>query len=106
VYKREDSYSGYDPEYMPDLRASNSEGYRASWQSSLGGFPVDTIDVNARKWSGDHCSFEPSITKGIFFSNHSIPGKDPNLLDFFPTVLSLFGFAAPGNVDGKDLLKA
>jgi len=105
VYRREQAYSGYDPNDMPDLRAANDEGYRCSWQSSLGGFPTRVVDINSRKWSGDHCSFEPTITKGIFFCSHNIPGKDPNLLDFFPTVLSLFGYNAPAEVDGKDLLK-
>jgi len=106
VYRREDSYTGYDPNQMPDLRAANSEGYRCSWQSTLGGIPPKIIDTNSRKWSGDHCTYEPSITKGIFFSDHSLPGKDPNLLDFFPTVASLFGYEAPKEVDGKDLTKA
>ena len=106
VYKREEAYKGYDPKEMPDLRAANNEGYRCSWQSCLGGFPPDLVNTNARKWSGDHCTFEPSITKGIFFCNHQIPGKDPNLLDFFPTVVSLFGYRAPAEVDGKDLLKS
>jgi len=104
VYRREDIYSGYDPEEMPDLRVSNAPGYRCSWQSSLGGVQPDIAEINKKKWSGDHCSFEPSITKGIFFCNKSIARTDPNLLDFFPTVLRLFGYDVPGDRDGKSLV--
>jgi len=104
VYRREEIYSGYDPEEMPDLRVSNAPGYRCSWQSSLGGVQPDIAEMNKKKWSGDHCSFEPSITKGIFFCNKKIARTDPNLLDFFPTVLSLFGYDVPGDRDGKSLV--
>lgn len=106
VYKREESYTGFDANEMPDLRSANNEGYRCGWQDSLGGFPGDIIQTNSRKWSGDHCTYEPSITKGIFFCSHSLPGKDPNLLDFFPTILSLFGYKAPAEIDGKNLQQA
>ncbi len=104
VYRREDIYSGYDPREMPDLRVANAAGYRCSWQSSLGGIQPTIAEINKRKWSGDHCSYEPSITKGIFFSNHRIRRDDPNLLDFFPTVLKLFGYDVPGDRDGESLV--
>ena len=30
-------------------------GYRASWQTSLGGVPATLIEDNRQLWSGDHC---------------------------------------------------
>lgn len=104
VYTREESYVGYDPDEMPDLRAANSSGYRCSWQSSLCAIPPEIINMNAKRWSGDHCSYEPSITKGIFFSSQKVARNNPNLLDFFPTVLELFGYDVPGDRDGKSLI--
>jgi len=105
VYRREESYTGYDPNDMPDLRFSNNPGFRGGWQSSLGGFAPDVTSVNARKWSGDHCTYEPTLTKGIFFSSRPLPGKDPALWDFFPTVLSIFGYKPSSEIDGKNLLQ-
>jgi predicted AlkP superfamily phosphohydrolase/phosphomutase len=61
-------------------------------------------EPNAKKWSGDHCTYEPSLTKGIFFSSRTLARTDPTLLDFFPTVLKLFGYETPGDRDGKSLV--
>ncbi len=104
VYQRDECYTGYDPNEMPDLRVANAEGFRASWQSSLGGITGSVCEPNLRKWSGDHCSYEPSITKGIFFCNRQLSRNDPNLMDFFPTVLKIFGYDAPAEIDGKSLV--
>ncbi|MHC4712216.1 MAG: alkaline phosphatase family protein [Planctomycetota bacterium] len=104
VYNRDDIYSGYDPDEMPDLRVANAPGYRCSWQSSLGGVQPEISEPNAKKWSGDHCTYEPSLTKGIFFSSRTLARTDPTLLDFFPTVLKLFGYETPGDRDGKSLV--
>jgi predicted AlkP superfamily phosphohydrolase/phosphomutase len=104
-YTRESLYTGFLPNQMPDLRVANSEYYRTGWQSTLGGIPPDICDVNGKKWSGDHCSFEPSITKGIFFSSIQMPSNvQPHLMDFFPTIVKLFGYDVPGDIDGKSLV--
>ena len=44
------------------------------------------------------------MTKGIFFCSQKIARKDPHLMDFFPTILKLFGYDSPGNIDGKSLV--
>jgi len=104
VKKREDVYSGYDPDLIPDLLAANNPKCRVSWQTSLGGIPKDLLEINAKNWSGDHCSLDADITKGIFFSNRKLQAEDVNILDFYPTVMGYLGIPVPDVVDGKALV--
>jgi len=106
VFTREEVYNGFDPNLIPDLLAANSDGYRVSWQTSLGGIPKDLLEVNARKWSGDHCSLDPRITKGILFSNRKLRADDPSILDLLPTILGYLDLPVPADVDGKRLEEA
>ena len=78
------------------------DGYRTSWQTSLGAVPAGIIVANMKKWSGDHCASDPSDTQGIFFSNRPFPAS-PSILDVSPTVLSLLGVAPPEKLDGHAL---
>ena len=107
VYTRDEAYHGYDPQMMPDMFVANSEGYRVSWQTSLGGTPKDDIDVNKQAWSGDHCSLDPSVVPGIFFSSKAIPESspaDPTITDLAPTILRVLGVASKERFDGRPLL--
>jgi hypothetical protein len=52
----------------PDLVVGYAPGYRASWQTALGGVPAPLVVPNDRKWSGDHC-IEPSKVPGILFTS-------------------------------------
>ena len=56
VFAREDIYRRFDPNMIPDLFVTNTEGYRVAWQSSLGGIQKNLIEPNKQVWSGDHCS--------------------------------------------------
>src|SRR5581483_4524495 len=66
VIAREEAYRQFDPNVIPDLFVTNNDGYRVSWQTSLGGIPKDLIEPNKQVWSGDHCSVDPEIVNGIF----------------------------------------
>jgi len=103
VVRRDDVYHG--PRFLeaPDLLVCFNENYRVSWQTSLGGIPPEVIEDNIDNWSGDHCSYDPRITKGIFFSSRKLPGTDPNIMDVGPTVLRYLGVALPKDFDGKTL---
>ena len=103
VIKREDVYRGFDPDLIPDLLAANNPKYRVSWQTSLGGIPKDLLQVNDRKWSGDHCSLDAEITKGILLSNRRLRAEDATILDLFPTVLAYLGVPLPPDIDGRVL---
>src|SRR6185436_3476547 len=65
VLSREEAYKKFDPNMIPDLFVMNNDGYRVSWQTSLGGVPKQVFEPNKAVWSGDHCSVDPEIVKGI-----------------------------------------
>jgi len=101
VYASPDIYTGACVDSAPDLYVGFEPGYRASWQTALGGVPAALVEDNARKWSGDHL-VDPSCVPGVVFSNKKILKKDPSVLDIAPSVYALFGVRANG-MDGKDL---
>ncbi|HSY49428.1 MAG TPA: alkaline phosphatase family protein [Thermoanaerobaculia bacterium] len=104
VLAREEVYRQFDPNLIPDLFVTNNDGYRVSWQTSLGGIPKQLIEPNKQAWSGDHCSVDPEIVKGIFFYNRKIDTvRPPYIADIYPTVLGLLGVKAPYELDGVEL---
>jgi bisphosphoglycerate-independent phosphoglycerate mutase (AlkP superfamily) len=74
-----------------------------SWQTSLGGVPPDLIEDNRKAWSGDHCSNDPELVRGVFFCSRKINTSEPRMVDLMPTVLKALGVAVPPEVDGKPL---
>ncbi len=104
VWTREELYTGFDPNLIPDLRAGNSLNYRVSWQTTLGGVPPDVLEDNHKAWSGDHCSADPDLVRGILFANRKLNKSDPAMIDIAPTVLKVLGVSIPPEMDGKPLL--
>lgn len=104
VLAREEVYKQFDPNMIPDLFVTNNDGYRVSWQTSLGGIPKEILEPNKGVWSGDHCSVDPEIVKGIFFYNRRLAtARAPYIADVYPTVLALLDVELPYQVDGKEL---
>ncbi|MFN3532891.1 MAG: alkaline phosphatase family protein [Candidatus Brocadia sp.] len=103
VYKREEVYRDFNPNLVPDLIVANNNGYRVSWQTSLGGIPRDILEDNKKNWSADHCSLDPEITKGIFLANLKYDENEACIVDIFPTVLQLLHIPIPDDIDGRVL---
>ena len=104
VYKRDDIYSGEFVKDAPDIQTGMVDGYRVSWQTTLGGSPPGSIVyANMRKWSGDHCGFDYKTIPGLLISNRKITGADPNIVDMAPSVLKYFGIGIPKAIDGKPI---
>jgi predicted AlkP superfamily phosphohydrolase/phosphomutase len=104
VVAREEAYRKFDPNMIPDLFVMNNNGYRVSWQTSLGGVPKEVFEPNKSVWSGDHCSVDPQIVKGIFFTNRKLTtNRAPYIADIYPTVLGQLGVKAPYELDGVEL---
>jgi predicted AlkP superfamily phosphohydrolase/phosphomutase len=104
VVTREEAYKKFDPNMIPDLFVMNNDGYRVSWQTSLGGVPKNVFEDNQAVWSGDHCSVDPEIVKGIFFANRKLTtDRAPYIGDIYPTVLKALGVEPPYQVDGVEL---
>jgi predicted AlkP superfamily phosphohydrolase/phosphomutase len=64
-------YHGKEQAVGPDLVVGFGTGYRASWQTAVGGVPEGpVIEDNLKKWSGDHCC-DAGLVPGIFFSSQA-----------------------------------
>jgi len=103
VYKRDDIYSGPYLGNAAELQVGMNDGYRVSWQTTLGGSPPGIVYKNDRKWSADHGGYDYAITAGILVSSRPIATKAPRIIDIAPTVLRFFGLSVPGDIDGKPL---
>ena len=105
VYDRDGLPAGPYQENSPDLIIGYNIGYRASWDSVTGKVSDIVFEDNIKAWSGDHC-IDPAHVPGVFFSNFKIKTQTPSIMDVAPTVLSLFGVAVPGHMDGRPLVEA
>ena len=104
VFKREEVYRRFDPKLIPDLIVANLPGYRVSWQASLG-VPTETVfEDNRDVWSGDHCSLDPELVKGVFFASKPFRAAQvPGIADATASVRALLGAPAPPDAAGKSL---
>ncbi len=104
VYKRDEIYSGPYLHNASELQVGMHEGYRVSWQTTLGGSPPGIVYKNDRKWSADHGGYDFAITSGILVSGRPFNTKEPRIIDLAPTVLKYFGISVPTDIDGKPLV--
>jgi predicted AlkP superfamily phosphohydrolase/phosphomutase len=102
VYKRDDIYTGEFVGNAADLQVGFAEGYRVSWQTTLGGAPAGIVYPNMKKWTGDHCGFDYKSTEGTLISTKKIDGPT-RIIDIAPTVLKYFGVTIPKDIDGRPL---
>jgi predicted AlkP superfamily phosphohydrolase/phosphomutase len=71
VWSADDIYDGSEAKDAPDLVIGYSGGYRASWQTALGGVPDALVQDNDRNWSGDHC-VDPALVPGVLFTSFAL----------------------------------
>lgn len=96
-----------------DIIIGFHEGYRVSWDTALGGIHIklaesgeivsaDVIEPNLEKWSGDHCSVDPSVVTGILFSTLKlqlpVDAPVPDVRHCAPTILQYFGVPVPAGM--------
>jgi predicted AlkP superfamily phosphohydrolase/phosphomutase len=103
VYKRDDVYTGEYLQHAAELQVGMEDGYRVSWQTTLGGSPAGIVYPNMKKWSGDHGGFDFATTAGVLISSRRVGAASPSIVDIAPTVLKFFGLQIPGELDGKPL---
>jgi predicted AlkP superfamily phosphohydrolase/phosphomutase len=103
VYKRDDIYSGDFVHNASELQVGMEEGYRVSWQTTLGGSPPGIVYPNMKKWSADHGGYDFATTAGVLISNRRVNSAAPSIMDIAPTVLNYFRIPVPGDIDGKVL---
>lgn len=71
VYDGEQIYPGNENGDAPDLVVGYHRGYRASWQTTLGAVPQQSIEINRGKWSGDHCIAIDEVP-GVLFTSFEL----------------------------------
>jgi predicted AlkP superfamily phosphohydrolase/phosphomutase len=103
VYKRDDIYSGEFLHNASELQVGMEEGYRVSWQTTLGGSPPGIVYANMKKWSADHGGYDFATTAGVLISNRRVTSDAPSIMDIAPTVLKYFGLQIPEDLDGEAL---
>ena len=104
VYKRDDIYTGAYLANAAELQVGLADGYRVSWQSTLGGSPPGIVYPNMKKWSGDHGSYDYKSTPGTLISSRALSGTaELSIMDIAPTVLKYFGVPIPSEIDGKPI---
>lgn len=103
VYDGKEIYHGHHMDQAPDLVVGMAEGYRISWQTCLGGAPLNELEFNDRIWGADHCAFDPSETPAILLSNRKILSDGPHTYDIAPTIYAFFDIPIPEAVDGVPL---
>ena len=101
VYKRDDVYSGEYLKNASELQIGMEDGYRVSWQTTLGGSPQGIVYPNMKKWSGDHGGYDFATTAGVLISNRRPTRDHLSIIDIAPTVLKYFGIQVPADIDGK-----
>lgn len=96
-------YSESNLTYAPDLILGFNPGFRASWQTAIGGTPNDLTQVNRKKWSGDHC-IAPDFVPGILLANHSLQKKRPTVYDLAPSVFVALGLPHKTRFKGSSFI--
>jgi predicted AlkP superfamily phosphohydrolase/phosphomutase len=102
VFRREQVYRRFNPRLIPDLIASNVAGYRVSWQSTLGVPTGSLFEDNRDVWSGDHCSLDPELVRGVFFASKPFRASTiPTIADATASLRSLLGAPPPADAAGR-----
>jgi predicted AlkP superfamily phosphohydrolase/phosphomutase len=104
VFKREQVYRRFDPRLIPDLFVTNRPPYRVSWQSSLGVPTEKVFEDNHDVWSGDHCSLDPDLVRGVLFSSKPFRASPiPGIADVSASVRALLGAGPVADAAGTPL---
>lgn len=86
--------------YAPDLIVGYAPGYRASWETALGGIPANIVHENNDPWIADHC-ISAAAVPGVLLGTLRPRLADPQLKDLTVTVLKEFGAAPDAAMTGR-----
>ena len=68
------------------------------------GTTATVFEDNRDVWSGDHCSLDPDLVRGVFFSSKPFHAdRVPGIADATASIRALIGAPAPADAAGKSL---
>ena len=86
--------------FAPDLIVGYSPGYRASWETALGGIPIGVIRQNNDAWIADHCISAREVP-GVLLGTRAPRLPNPQLKDLTVTILNEFGMTPDVAMNGR-----
>lgn len=86
----------------PDLIVGYARGYRASWETGIGGFSKMVLEDNVDAWNADHC-INAADVPGVLFTTGRLRVTDPALKDLPVSLLALFGIAPGPQMTGRSV---
>jgi predicted AlkP superfamily phosphohydrolase/phosphomutase len=86
----------------PDLIVGYGRGYRASWQTGIGGFSKTALEDNVDAWTADHC-INAADVPGVLFTTQRLRVSDPALKDLPVSLLALFGVKPAAEMTGRSV---
>jgi predicted AlkP superfamily phosphohydrolase/phosphomutase len=86
----------------PDLIVGYARGYRASWQTGVGGFSSSILEDNVDPWTADHC-INAADVPGVLFTTRKTRLQDPSLKDLPVSLLALFGLPPGPGMTGRSV---
>jgi predicted AlkP superfamily phosphohydrolase/phosphomutase len=86
----------------PDLIVGYARGYRASWETGVGGFSNAVLADNDDAWTADHC-INAADVPGVLFTSRKIRIADPELKDLPVSLLALFSVPPATQMTGRSV---
>ncbi len=94
AFVREQIFRGPLIDRAPDIVVGFEAGYRASWQTALGGGLRCLVEPNLEPWCGDHL-VHPDAVPGVVFANRPLREGRASVYQVAPTVLEWLGLPRP-----------
>jgi predicted AlkP superfamily phosphohydrolase/phosphomutase len=102
--------TGPNARVAPDLIVGYSAGYRASWETGVGGLAKAIFEDNTDPWIADHCINAADVPGVLFTTSKMQPASasgvesiSPNIKDLPVSLLALFGIAAEPGMAGPGM---
>jgi predicted AlkP superfamily phosphohydrolase/phosphomutase len=96
--------TGPNARVAPDLIVGYSPGYRAAWETGVGGLANATFEDNTDAWIADHC-INAADVPGVLFTTREIQPVNPRLKDLPVSLLALFGIAPEPGMAGNSVYR-
>jgi predicted AlkP superfamily phosphohydrolase/phosphomutase len=96
--------AGPNARVAPDLIVGYGPGYRASWETGVGGVADATFEDNTDAWIADHC-INAADVPGVLFTTGKIQPVNARIKDLPVSLLDLFGVAPEPKMAGHSVYR-